>query len=107
MTRKLLMAAAVIAIVLTPTIGLGTAEAHGGVFHGGGFHGGGFHGGFHGDGFHHGRFGGGVFFADPFFGDYPYPATPPSALWYFCPPANAYYPAAPSCPVPWLPVYPQ
>ena len=50
MTRKLWMAAA---IVLTPLIGIGTAEAHGGGFGGGGFHGGGFHGGgFHDRGFH-------------------------------------------------------
>ena len=39
MTRKLLMTAAVVAIALTPPIGIGTAEAHGGGFHGGGFHG--------------------------------------------------------------------
>jgi hypothetical protein len=53
MTRKKLwMMAAIVAIALTPLIGIGTAEAHGGGFGGGGFHGGGFHsGGFH-DRFH-------------------------------------------------------
>ena len=54
MTRKLLMTAAVAAIALTPPIGIGTAEAHGGGFGGGGFGGGG--GGFSGGG---GGFGGG------------------------------------------------
>jgi hypothetical protein len=111
MTRKLLMAVAVVAIAFTLRIGIGPAEAHGGSFHGGGFHGGGFHGG----GFHHGGFRGGfvggVFLGDPYFGTYPYPvpyaAAPAPAFWYFCPPANAYYPAVPSCPVPWQPVYPQ
>ena len=53
MTRKLWMMAAIAAIALTPLIGIGTAEAHGGGFGGGGFHGGGFHsGGFHDRGFH-------------------------------------------------------
>ena|ERR1700722_20423397 len=53
MTRKLWMMAAIVAIALTPLIGIGTAEAHGGGFGGGGFHGGGFHsGGFHDRGFH-------------------------------------------------------
>jgi hypothetical protein len=39
---------------------------------------------------------------------YPYPdplvpayATPGASAWYFCPPAQAYYPYVPSCPVPW------
>jgi hypothetical protein len=39
---------------------------------------------------------------------YPYPdpytppyATPAAPAWYFCPPAQAYYPYVPSCPVPW------
>jgi hypothetical protein len=45
MTRKLRMTAAVVAIGLTPLIGIGTAEADGGGFHGGGMHGGGMHGG--------------------------------------------------------------
>ena len=53
MTRKLWMMAAIVAIALSPLIGIGTAEAHGGGFGGGGFHGGGFHsGGFHDRGFH-------------------------------------------------------
>jgi hypothetical protein len=57
MTRKLLMSAAVVAIALTPSIGVGTAEARDGGFHGGGFHGGGFHGAeFHGKGFHGAEF---------------------------------------------------
>jgi hypothetical protein len=54
MTRKLLMTVAIVALALTPSIGIGTAHAHafGGGFHGGGFHGGGFHGGgFRGRGF--------------------------------------------------------
>ena len=53
MTRKLWMMAAIVAIALTPLIGIGTAEAHGGGFGGGGFRGGGFHGGgVHDRGFH-------------------------------------------------------
>jgi hypothetical protein len=39
---------------------------------------------------------------------YPYPdplvpayAAPGAAVWYFCPPAQAYYPYVPSCTVPW------
>ena len=36
MTRKLLMTVAIVAIALTPSIGIGTAQAHG---FGGGFHG--------------------------------------------------------------------
>jgi hypothetical protein len=43
MIRKLLMTAAIVAIALAPSLGIGTAQAHG---FGGGFHGGGFHGGF-------------------------------------------------------------
>ena len=71
MTRKLLMTAAVAAIALTPPIGIGTAEAHGGGFGGGGFHGGGFHGGgFHGGGFHGGGFHGRDFDRRGFFGGY-------------------------------------
>jgi hypothetical protein len=48
MIRKLLMTAAIVAIALAPSLGIGTAQAHGfgGGFHGGGFHGGGFHGGY-------------------------------------------------------------
>jgi hypothetical protein len=61
MTRKLLMALAIVSLTLTPSIGIGTAHAHG--FGGGGFHGGGFHGGgFHGGGFHGGGFRGRGFF---------------------------------------------
>jgi uncharacterized membrane protein len=36
-TRKLWMTAAIVAIALTPLIGIGTAEAHGGGFGGGSF----------------------------------------------------------------------
>jgi hypothetical protein len=39
---------------------------------------------------------------------YPYPdplvpayAAPGASAWYFCPPAQTYYPYVPSCPVPW------
>jgi len=37
---------------------------------------------------------------------FPDPYTPPFAApgapaWYFCPPAQAYYPYVPTCPVPW------
>ena len=58
MTCKFLMIVAIVAIALTPSIGIGTAQAHG--FGGGGFHGGGFGGrGFDGRGFaHRGFFGG-------------------------------------------------
>jgi hypothetical protein len=52
MTHQLLMAAAIVATVLTSPIGIGAAEAHGGDFRGGGFHGGDFRGGgFHDRGF--------------------------------------------------------
>jgi hypothetical protein len=69
MTRKLLMALAIVSLTLTPSIGIGTAPAHG--FGGGGFHGGGFHGGgFHGGGFHGGGFHGRGFFNGGFFGGY-------------------------------------
>jgi hypothetical protein len=61
MTRKLLMTVAIVAIALTPSIGIGTAQAHG---FGGGFHGGDFHGGgFHGRGFYGGGFGGRGFYS--------------------------------------------
>jgi hypothetical protein len=70
MTRKLLMTAAVVAIALTPAIGIGAAEARGGGFHSGGFHSGGFHsGGFHGGGFHHRASFGGRRFRGDGFGD--------------------------------------
>ena len=58
MNRKLLMTAAFVAIALIPSIGIGTAAAHGGGFHGGRFRGGGIHGG----GFHEGGFTTGAFF---------------------------------------------
>ena len=63
MTRKLLMTAAIVAIALTPLIGIDAAHAHGGGFGGGGFHGGGFRGGgFRGRGFdRRGFFNGGFF----------------------------------------------
>jgi hypothetical protein len=39
---------------------------------------------------------------------YPYPdpyvppyAAPGAPAWYYCPPAQGYYPYVPSCPVPW------
>ena len=96
MTRKLSIAALVIALAFIPWISVG-AQARGGGFHGGNFH----HRDF--------RFRGGAFLGDPFFfGAYPYPyAAGAPAVWYFCPPANAYYPAVASCPAPWQPVYPQ
>ena len=56
MTRKFLMTVAIVAIALAPSIGIGTAQAHG--FGGGGFHGGGF--GAH--GFYGGGFGGRGFY---------------------------------------------
>jgi hypothetical protein len=31
-------------------------------------------------------------------------APPPPSYWYFCRSAGAYYPYAPSCPEPWVPV---
>jgi hypothetical protein len=55
MTRALLMIAAIVALALTPSIGIGTAQANGGGFHGGGFRGGGLHSG----GLHHRTFPGG------------------------------------------------
>ncbi|HET7343289.1 MAG TPA: hypothetical protein VFL90_17615 [Methylomirabilota bacterium] len=33
-------------------------------------------------------------------------SAPPSAYWYYCPSANAYYPNVPTCPEPWVPVPP-
>jgi hypothetical protein len=57
MTRKFLMTVAIVALALTPAIGIDTAQAHG--FGGGGFHGGGFGGrGFYGSGFGRGFYGG-------------------------------------------------
>ncbi|MBV8167667.1 MAG: hypothetical protein JO021_12795 [Alphaproteobacteria bacterium] len=109
MSKRLWMLAAIVAIPLMAS----PASAHGGG-HGGGSHGGGgFHGGagFHDHGeFHHGfHRGGGVFigggFYDPYFYEpygYGY-AAPAPGVWYYCPPANAYYPAVTSCPVPWQP----
>jgi hypothetical protein len=107
------------AVVLSVALAA-AALAHGGGGHGGGGHGGGAH---HGGGFHHGfhrhgfvgGFGGVGDFYDPwwYYGypyvGYPYPAVvvpgaPPQNLWYFCQPANAYYPYVSSCPVPWQPV---
>jgi hypothetical protein len=64
MTRKLLMSAAVVAIALVPSIGIGTADARDGGFHAGGFHGVGFHAG----GFHHRGFVGGRRFRGEGFG---------------------------------------
>jgi hypothetical protein len=48
MTRKFLMIVAIVAIAFIPSIGTGTAQAHGfgEGFHGGGFGGRGFHGGY-------------------------------------------------------------
>ena len=70
MTRKLLMTVAIVAIALIPSIGIGTAQAHG--FGGGGFHGGGFHGGGFGDrGFGGRGFDRPGFFNGGFFGGYP------------------------------------
>jgi len=115
--------AALVALVM-----VAPAYATGG--HGGGHGGGrGSSGGHHGPhpGFHHfhhrGRVFVGVvpFFAYPYWWDYPayyYPPTviqpePPVYIqqqpggqpyWYYCPSAGAYYPNAPSCPEPWVPV---
>ena len=65
MTRRLAMIVVVAAIVLAPSISIGTAQAHsfGGGVRSGGFHSGGFHGrSFDGDGFgHRGFFRGGFF----------------------------------------------
>lgn len=40
---------------------------------------------------------------------YPSPYVPPAVAeapntWYYCPPAQQYYPYVPTCPVPWQPV---
>jgi hypothetical protein len=120
MNRKFLMAA-VVAIALTPAIGIGTAQAHGGGggghgggFGGRGFGGGGFHGGgFHGGGFSRGFFGDGIGlyddgFVDPYGYDYGY-AFPPAGVaaasaqnvWYFCQSTQTYYPYVQSCSVAW------
>jgi hypothetical protein len=37
-------------------------------------------------------------FPDPYIPPYAAPGAP---AWYFCPPAQAYYPYVPTCPVPW------
>ena len=69
MTRKFLMTVAIVAIDLTPSIGIGTAQARGfgGGFGGGGFHGGGFGGrGFYG-GYGRGFYGG---YGRGFYGGY-------------------------------------
>jgi hypothetical protein len=78
MSRNLLMTAAIVAIALTTSIGIETADAHAGG-HGGGFHSGGFHGrAFRGGDFHdrvfHGERdfrGGGFRFGGVFGGYYP------------------------------------
>ncbi len=89
------------------------------------------HGHFHGrghrrDGFHghrfHGHKGGGVLIApigptfwwNPWWSSAwsygPAPVDPPvyvqrpPTYWYYCPSADAYYPAVPTCPEPWVPV---
>jgi hypothetical protein len=56
MTRNLLMIAAFAAVAVTPSIGIGAAEAKGGSVHGGGFHHRGFFAGrgFRGNGFGYG-----------------------------------------------------
>ena len=65
MTRKLLLTAAIVALALAPSIGTGTAQAHG--FYGGfghGFYGGygrGFYGGYGRGGFYPGYYGCGYF----------------------------------------------
>lgn len=35
------------------------------------------------------------------------PATLPPGYWYYCSSAQAYYPSAPQCPEPWIPVPPR
>lgn len=110
----------VMAAILSLAMPVLPAVARGGGGHDGGFH----HGGHHDhDRFFFGGFGG---FYDPFWGypyygypyaypyaypyPYPYPATdapvaapasPPQAVWYFCQPANAYYPYVSTCSAPW------
>jgi len=69
MTRKFLITVAIVAIALTASMGIGTAQARGfgGGFGGGGFHGGGFGGrGFGGRGFGGGGFGRRGFFTGVF-----------------------------------------
>lgn len=63
-------------------------------------------------GYHEGRLGwwwmvGGAwyFYPAPIY-PYPNPYVPPYAApgapaWYYCPPAQSYYPYVPTCPVPW------
>ena len=126
-----MMAAAPVAVLLaSPALADGGHGGHGGGFQGGGgFHHDGFHhDGFHHDGFHHHNqfrgtffFGGVGGFYDPWWWGYPYayaypypypypyaypapaavPAAPAPNVWYYCPPANGYYPYVPTCPVPW------
>jgi len=105
------------------------APAYAGGGQGGGGHGGGrgFSGGHHG-GHHHFHHRGRVFvgfvpfYAYPYWWDYPqyyyYPPVdiepePPVYIqqqpgaqqyWYYCQSAGAYYPVAPTCPEPWIPV---
>jgi hypothetical protein len=80
------------------------------------------HGGLHGGGFEHhpfmaphrfgyiDRFHSGIFFDVPPLWVAPEPyveVTPvPPPVWYYCPNPPGYYPAVPSCTVPWTPVYP-
>jgi len=35
------------------------------------------------------------------------PSAPPAAYWYYCPSAQGYYPAVPSCPEAWMKVPPR
>ncbi len=77
--------------------------AHGG----GGWHGGGWAGHPLGGRFYRGYGGPIIGFGYPY-AVYPYaylaPSVVGSAVFYFCPPLNAYYPQVASCPVPWVTV---
>jgi hypothetical protein len=106
-----------LAIVLMAT---SPSHARGG--HGGGHGHRGFHGRPHGRvflGLGAGFYAPFYYYRDPFWWDYAYPPVivhhpPPvyiqkhaEGYWYYCPGAGAYYPTAPTCAEPWVPVPPR
>jgi len=126
MKKKLVITAAMAALMTVAIAGAADAQHRGG-----GFHGGGFHGGIRGGGFRGGVFFGGPFY-DPFwfgpnwafpgpayYSPYPYyyyppytdygpdSAAPPSQGWYYCSNPRGYYPEVPNCHTQWQYVPPR
>jgi hypothetical protein len=99
-------------LLVVALAGPSEARGRGGHGHSGGHH--------HHRSFHHGRVFIGVapfFFVGPYWWAYPPPPVvvqpppvyiqqPEPGYWYYCPSAQAYYPAVPSCPEAWVAVPP-